>query len=223
MNFLSHYYFDREKDNAYEVLGMLLPDLLKNTNKTWNPHPEKNLKIFKNKHHQEILIGWQRHLKVDQLFHNSAYFTHHQHQLKLLFKETLKNSPVKPFFLGHVGIELILDSLLITEHYVNIKQLYAALNKVENHIIDEFLKLNNIIQTEKFFSFFEIFKKEEYLFSYSQPQKIAYALKRVCMRIWENPLTQQQEEELTLSIIYYKKELSKDFIFIFEMIDAALN
>ena len=34
MNFLSHYYFDRDVTNCYHILGIVLPDLLKNADKT---------------------------------------------------------------------------------------------------------------------------------------------------------------------------------------------
>lgn len=224
MNFLSHYYFDRKKTNAYEVLGMLLPDLLKNANKTWNPHPEKNEHLFENNiHHQEILIGWKRHLEVDKLFHSSAFFIHHQHQIKLCLRDSLTGSPVKPFFLGHVSLELLLDSLLITEKLINIDSLYKALNQIEDPVITSFLALNDIDNPTPFFKFFESFKKEEYLHGYAEAEKISYALKRICMRIWEQPFNPSQEEALTINLLNYKKELSKDFIFIFEMIDAAIN
>ena len=224
MNFLSHYYFDRKKDNAYEVLGMLLPDLLKNANKNWNPHPEKSEYLFENNyHHQEILTGWKRHLAVDKLFHNSAFFIHHQHKIKLCLKDSLIGSPVKPFFLGHISLELLLDSLLITERLISIDSLYKALHQIEISVIKSFLIMNGINNTTPFFKYFEAFKKEEYLHSYAQTEKISYALKRICMRIWDNPFTHEQEEALTTNLLNYKKELSKDFIFIFEMIDAAIN
>jgi acyl carrier protein phosphodiesterase len=223
MNFLSHYYFDRKKDNPYEVLGMLLPDLLKNADKNWNPHPEKKEYLFENNHHQEILTGWRRHLAVDKFFHNSAFFIHHQHQIKLCLKDLLIGSPVKPFFLGHVSLELLLDSLLITERLIRIDSLYKALHQIEISVITSFLSLNGIDNPNPFFKFFDAFKKEEYLHSYAETEKISYALKRICMRIWDNPFTAEQEEALTKSLITYKDELSKDFIFIFEMIDARIN
>ena len=41
MNFLSHYYFDRTETNCYHILGTVLPDLLKNADKTIVLHPEE--------------------------------------------------------------------------------------------------------------------------------------------------------------------------------------
>ena len=117
----------------------------------------------------------------------------------------------------------MLDSLLITNGLINIDSLYKSLNQIENTVITSFLALNGIENPTSFFNYFEVFKKEEYLRSYAQTEKISYALKRICMRIWDNPFTIQQEEELTKNLITYKNELSKNFIFIFEMIDTAIN
>jgi hypothetical protein len=224
MNFLSHFYFDRNNTNPYEILGMVMPDLLKNANKLWSPHPEKNEELFKdNQAHIGILKGWKRHLQVDSLFHNSEFFKHHQHQIKLQLRDVLVGSPVKPFFLGHISLELMLDSLLITENLIDVRCFYNHLNKIDTLELESFIKLNNISNTEHFFCFFEIFKKEEYLFSYANPSKISYALKRICMRLWENPFTIEQEEALTERLIKYKNSLSEEFIFIFDSIDAQLN
>jgi hypothetical protein len=224
MNFLSHYYFDRKNTNAYEVIGAILPDLIKNANKTWNPHPEKNEAIFtKNPIHASLLKGWKRHLKVDNLFHNSDFFKHHQHQIKLSLKDNLVGSPVKPFFLGHVSLEIMIDSLLITEKLIDVSTFYSHLNHVDTGELTSFLTLCEIPDLNQFFRFFNMFIKEEYLYSYAQSEKITYALKNICKRIWEHPFTLAQEEALTKSLLTYKVGLSEEFIFIFETIDAQLN
>lgn len=223
MNFLSHYYFDRANNNPYEVVGMVLPDLLKNADKSWNAHPERNEHLFTDEYQLALLKGWKRHLAVDQLFHDSNFFKHHQHQIKLRIKENIEGSPVKPFFLGHISLELILDNLLMAHQMINVDQFYKHLELVENHILKEFLLLNGINDVDRFFHFFELFKKEKYLFSYINPEKITYALTRICMRLWKNPFTVDQETALTFALLEYKKNLSKEFTFIFEMIDAQIN
>ena len=224
MNFLSHFYFDRNNTNAYEVLGAVLPDLLKNANKTWNPHPEKHQELFKdNSNHAALLTGWKKHLQVDNLFHNSDFFKHHQHQIKLCLRDNLIGSPIKPFFLGHVSLELMLDSLLITEELINVESFYSHLNQVDIAELTSFLTRCKIPDIDHFLHFFHLFKKEEYLYSYAQSEKITYALKRICMRIWDNPIQPEQEIAITKSLLKYKDGLSEEFIFIFEIIDAQLN
>jgi len=224
MNFLSHFYFDRKNTNPYEVLGIVLPDLMKNANKNWNPHPEKNENIFNSQPHQKsILKGWKRHLEVDRLFHNSDFFKYHQHQIKLVLRDILEHSPVKPFFIGHISLELLLDSLLITDNIISVNSFYQQLNNINKTELDKFLSLNKIDDTQQFYKFFDNFMKERYVYSYADESKIAYAIRRICMRIWENPFSLAQEEAVTKRLINYKKNLSEEFIIIFDEIEKQLN
>lgn len=224
MNFLSHYYFDKDKTNSYEVFGMLLPDLLKNADKSWSIHPEKNESLFStNKNQTAILSGWKRHLEVDRIFHNSAFFKHHQHQIKLAIREEIIGSSVKPFFLGHIGLELLLDNLLISEKLISIELFYYHLANVNEDEIKLFLKINRISNEEKFLHFFQRFVKDQYVYSYADEAKITYALKRICMRLWSDPFTIEQEIAITERLINYKSKLREDFIIIFDQIDAQIN
>ncbi len=224
MNFLSHYYFDKDKENPYEVFGMVLPDLLKNTDKSWNIHPEKSQqKTLANPNQEAILVGWKRHLEVDKLFHSSDFFKHHQHQIKLAIREVIVGSPVKPFFLGHISVELLLDNLLILEKLVSVENFYKQLAMVDPDEIKLFLQTNRIYDQDKFLRFFERFVSEEYVYSYADEAKITYALKRICMRLWPEPFTVAQETAITNRLIDYKKKLREDFIIIFDQIDAQIN
>ena len=224
MNFLSHFYFDRYNRNPYETLGCLLPDLVKNTDRKWNIYPEKqNPEIFSDPLHQQILRGWKKHLQVDILFHSSEFFLHHQHQLKQSLKLILNDSPVKPFFLAHIGVELLLDSLLIHQKMIDVDRVYQHLEEVDESVLNLFLEISRIEDIQRFDKFYESFKKEKYLWAYAEDHKISYSLKRICMRIWDDTFSTQQEAELTIILTDYKIKLSQDFIFIFDFIAARLN
>jgi hypothetical protein len=99
MNFLSHFYFDNSHKDSYHILGVLLPDLIKNADKKWIIHPEKNQHSYIKPQHLALFSGYQKHLAVDRIFHNSAFFKHYQHQFKADLKHALGNSNVKLFFL----------------------------------------------------------------------------------------------------------------------------
>ncbi len=224
MNFLSHYYFDRNNANPYQVLGALLPDLVKNANKQWNIYPEKkNINLFSQHNHWHILNGWKKHLEVDKIFHSSDFFLHHQHQLKLELLELLKTTAIKPFFLAHIGLELLLDSLLLTQKLIKVDNLYHQLNQVNDYDLLMFLEINQIEDVTKFFKFYNSFKSEKYLLAYADDDKISYSLKRICMRVWDTPLTQKQESQLTVILSAYKLKLSQNFIFIFAHVAQSLN
>ncbi len=220
MNFLSHYYFDRHTSNCYHVLGTVLPDLLKNADKSIILHPEKHHYPDGDTHH--IYNGWLKHLEIDRHFHNSDFFKTHSHQLKLELREVISGSPVKPFFLGHIAIELILDSLLLTTGRVKADDFYYHLSSCDHRSINEFLAVSGMTGPEVFTHFFDRFRTERYLHTYADASKVAYALKRICMRIWPSPFTPEQEAAMTNVIINYRNKIIDTFMEVFDEIERAL-
>lgn len=223
MNFLSHFYFDRNTPNANIVLGTILPDLLKNANKSWNVHPEKHPELFDKDGLNTLLEGWKRHLQVDLLFHSSDFFNTKMQELKQLLIPILKDTPVRPSFLAHIGVELLLDHLLVEHQKIAINTFYDHLEAVEEEDLTNFLKESNIDDIELFFKFFNSFKSSRYLLSYQKLENISYALQRICMRLWERPFTEKTTQELTTVLEFYKNQLEVDFMIIFEEIENRLT
>ena len=222
MNFLSHYYFERYATDSYHITGTVLPDLLKNADKTINIHPEK-FDGHEQPHIDSLIKGWKRHLEVDRYFHNSNFFKHHSHQLKLAVKPAIDGSPVKPFFLGHIALELLLDNLLLTTGKINVDAFYKHLDAVNIEDLHNFLTYSHLQNTYIFFKFFTDFKKSRYLDTYADPSQVAYALKRICMRVWNNPFTAAHEHNLTQTITSYRQLLLPDFMTIFDDIVEQLD
>jgi hypothetical protein len=220
MNFLSHFYFDREVDDCYHILGTILPDLLKNADKTIVLHPEKL--HHSNNAVNSIISGWNKHLEVDRHFHSSGFFLQHSHKLKLLLRPVIEGSSVKPFFLGHIAIELILDNLLLTTGKVTADVFYDHLNGCDVAVIDDFLTFAGLKNTAVFFKFFEGFKSSRYLFTYAETQQIAYALKRICMRVWKDPFTAEHEAAINEVVTVYREDLLGNFMFVFDEIESKL-
>jgi hypothetical protein len=197
-----------------------LPDLLKNADKTIIIHPEKL-------HHPDssidsIIRGWNKHLEVDRYFHSSDFFLTHSHQLKKQLLPAIEGSPVKPFFLGHIALELILDNLLLTTQKVTAEGFYDHLDGCEATTVDEFLTFAGLKNTGVFFKFYADFKKSRYLFSYAETKEIAYALKRICMRVWSNPFSSGQEREMNDVLFTYRASLQDNFMSIFDEIEEKL-
>ncbi len=221
MNFLSHYYFDRDTTNCYHTLGTVLPDLLKNADKTINIHPEKLHHPDKNIN--DIILGWKKHLEVDRFFHSSGFFVTRSHAVKNLLAPAIIGSPVKPFFLGHIALEILLDNLLITNNKVSVDDFYSHLNACKTEVIKEFLNFSGLKDTDRFFKFYDGFKTSRYLESYVYNHQVTYALKRICMRVWHDPFTPEQEERMTEIITAYRGALQVDFMSIFDYISKLLS
>jgi len=203
------------------VLGTVLPDLLKNADKNIILHPEKL-------HHTDnevnsIISGWNKHLDVDRYFHSSFFFTSRSHELKKLLAPALINSPVKPFFLGHIALELVIDNLLLTTRKISVTEFYDHLADCREDKIRSFLTFAGLEDTAVFFKFYEGFKKSQYLHTYAETHQIAYALKRICMRVWKNPFTPEQEVIMDEILSSYREEMLNDFMQIFQEIENKLN
>lgn len=222
MNFLSHYYFDRYNTNPEQVIGMVLPDLLKNARKDWNIRPEKNEALYTEENLCDLLGGWKKHIEVDKYFHSSKFFLFHTRQIRILIAPLLEASPARPFFVAHIALELILDSLLLKSRFFNSADFYTHLQRANRASLAKFLNLNAISETEVFFNFLEEFIQAKYLDGYSNPGEIVYAINKICMRLWANPFTEVQKTQLNIVLAAYEENINGGFMLIFDNIERQL-
>jgi len=222
MNFLSHFYFDRHSEDPHLVLGAVLPDLVKNARKDWNLHPERNSELFNSDFESSILEGWKRHMIVDRHFHNSVFFAEHTSEIKKAIIPALKNSVVRPSFLAHISLELMLDSTLLTENHIQTVDFYSHLRQSDREAINRFLKLSSIDDTTQFFNFFDKFIQSNYLETYRESYNIMYALNRICMRVWKDPLTASEIINLSDILNNYQQNMLGNYMEIFEEINLKL-
>jgi acyl carrier protein phosphodiesterase len=224
MNFLSHFYFETNNPDENMVIGVVLPDLVKNAQKECNLYPLKDKHLFEADAFQySILKGWERHVAVDAFFHSSAFFKTQTNALKQILVPILDGSPVKPFFLAHIGLELILDHLLILDGYININTFYEQLNESDHQALKSFLENCAVSDTGIFFKFLDSFVSSRYLLSYQKIENITYALNRICMRLWDNPFSELQMELLTGKLIIFKDTIAGNYMTIFDDIESLLK
>lgn len=205
-------------------MGIVLPDLLKNANKEWNLRPEKNEHLFLHDELQAgLLEGWKRHLEVDRYFHSSEFFKRHTSVLRLEIVPHLQNSDVRPSFVAHIALELMLDSLLLTELNLDSSRFYIQLRKTEEEVLDNFLLLNNIPESSVFFNFLDGFIRSQYLESYREPKDIMFAIGKICQRIWTSPFTDEEKFRIAKVLTAYLEILKDDFVTIFHQIELRLE
>lgn len=224
MNFLSHYYFERYSRNPDLVLGCVLPDLIKNADRNVNVLPQKHEDRFGNNPKlQSIYRGWIRHVETDRYFHNSPFFYNHTHQLKVLLAPTVEGTLIRPSFLSHIALELLLDHLLLHNNWVHESGFYECLAAADRETTDRFLKLCDVPDTAFFFTYFNGFMRAQYIQSYRQFDQITLAIINICRRLWEVQLSSQQKERLTDVIAQYASVLDGNFQPIFDDIQAHLS
>lgn len=224
MNFLSHFYFDRESTDPDRTLGMVLPDLVKNARKDWCLRPERQPHLFVNdRKMHSVLEGWNRHLAVDRYFHSSAFFLLHTQKIKELIGPHLVRSVVRPSFVAHIALELMLDNLLLSQHIIKTEEFYRALAEADKTSLRNFLILNHISDPTPFFSFLDEFISSAYLNDYRDESHIIYALGRICMRVWIDPFTDAEKIVITPVLINYLHTLRERYMDIFHEIEEKLT
>lgn len=206
MNFLSHYYFERFAPLPEQVLGGLLPDLLKNVDKEYSfqLHKYEHKLAF---HPSSIAItdGWHRHVEVDKLFHSSAFFYQHTHQLRKKIEHTISDLPIRASFLAHIALELLLDHLLIVHNTLNVARLYEHLENVDRNVLRLYLNELNNVDTERFLRFYDKFIESKYIFDYADIANIPHALYSICRRIWQFEIQPHHLDNLTHELQDYQR------------------
>lgn len=225
MNYLSHYYFDQLNPDPYEVLGVALPDLVKNHNRRWNIRPEKFIDRWEtNDQLAAIYTGWAKHMQVDQLFHESDFFKYESGLITNHIRSLpLESKSIKPFMVGHIGLELMLDTLLIQSGRVQPKNFYKALEACSLPHIEGFIWGNEILDTQSFCSFYERFCSVQYLLNYENHESIVYALNRIQYRLSGSYFTEHDNLALKNAFSYLLPNLEQRYLSIFEEIESKLN
>ncbi len=223
MNFLSHYYFERYSHNPELVLGSILPDLVKNAAKEVNIQAHKyETKLGNNPKLNSLYQGWMRHIETDRLFHNAPFFYENTHELKLLLAPAVETTAIRPSFLSHIALELLLDHLLLENGMVNENDFYAYLTAADRDTVARFLKICDVPDTEFFFTYFDGFIKARYVGSYREFEQITFALINICRRLWHVVITADQKKQITASLRDYAKKMNGDFNLIFDEIGPLL-
>lgn len=223
MNFLSHFYFDRNNKDPNYVIGGILPDLVKNARKDWIFHPEKNTPLYLSPELESLFAGWKRHLEIDKHFHSSDFFTVHTAAIRTAIAPVLKNSPIRPSFIAHIALELMLDSLLLAENLIDANQFYYIISLSDRSSLYNFLILNKADDPVLFFNFLDEFIQSRYLHSYREAQNIMYAINRICLRVWQDPMSETQKLQLISILPGYQEELENTFMDIFFEINTKLS
>jgi len=223
MNFLSHFYFERFAIPPERVVGCILPDLLKNADKSYIFHPQKfEEQLFAHPLSREIAEGWYRHVEVDKLFHSSEIFIEHCHVLRRLLDPVLKDLPIRGTFMAHIAVELLLDHLLIEHQLVNVNRFYEHLEQVNRTILKQYLEIIGLDDTRAFFGFYDKFLEWKYIYDYQNLDQLSKPLFSICRRLWEFEVTSQTHENLTEVLQNYKQEHLLDFKEIYTYIQDKL-
>ncbi|MEM9984193.1 MAG: hypothetical protein AAF804_03790 [Bacteroidota bacterium] len=187
MNFIAHYYIDRQIEQDLFVAGVCTPDWVSIFNRKVRVK-EGRLPSLDGATHslpeQAFHLGVRRHLEVDGLFHTSSFFKEETGILNRLFEQYLGPDQVpRSFFVAHVLFELVLDKVLIQADPSLLGDYYHHLDSCDLDRLVELTEWVTGASLPGYQAFIRRFITKKYLYQYTDWDHVVYVLRRILERV----------------------------------------
>ncbi len=192
MNYFAH--GRRFIDDPYFLVGTAVPDWLSVINRRARARERLALPFVD---HEDVGIaalarGILQHHRDDHWFHQTRAFTELNLQFTVAFRDLLEPDPgFRPSFLGHILVELLLDSVLIEQSPGQLDAYYAAIETVSPNEISATVNQMITCQTGMLVFFIPRFSAARFLYDYGEDDKLLFRLNAVMRRVRLAPLPKE--------------------------------
>lgn len=225
MNFLSHYYFDRDKRPEF-ILGIAIPDIAGNFSQHYN-HNYRNIDLsFFEEPEKSLAEGIKQHYLVDAIFHNAPLFDEYCHNLKARIMQTGWHDKLpRLYFIVHVLFELILDAYLIHREPAIVNRYYQTIRSIDPEILKtHFSRFSTMdLFVSKIIANFIRFSNHEFLRLYTVDANLVIGLKKISQGHFEWQLNEKEEQEFAKLIQTFRIEESPRFHLVFDYVSNQLK
>ena len=184
MNYFSHGFCFL--DDPYFLAGTAVPDWLNVVNRKAKI-PSKIAGQFVE--HQNPVVarvarGIVQHHQDDAWFHRTRAFAELCWEFTVLIRDQLSpDQGMRPSFLAHVLVELILDDCLIQRHPRRLDAYYKRLASLPaTELADAILTMSRK-PLQKLDAFIELFLQDQFLYDYADDHRLTWRLNRVLQRV----------------------------------------
>jgi hypothetical protein len=137
----------------------------------------------------EIAVGIQKHLDDDRWFHGTEAFYDVSGQIARSFRDDLpEDDSWRCGFLGHIVMELLLDSALIEDQPERLEQYYDVLREVDLQKVQGVVSSLATKEVTELARLIELFTKERFFEDYLGNEGLLFRLNQVMKRIKLEPL-----------------------------------
>lgn len=182
----AHPHLDASPVDAYYLAGLAIPDWLgviarrtKCRTKHAEPYFEDaDLRIA------SLAQGVARHHADDLWFHETRAFT----ELSLRFSHRIKQllgdeKNMRPWFLGHILVELLLDAKLIAETPERLDHYYQTMSTLDGELVAQSLEQMTGKSIPRVAEFIEKYIAIRFLADYADDERLRYRLNQVMQRV----------------------------------------
>lgn len=197
MNYFAHALL--HLDRPYFVAGTAVPDWLSVADRQVRLRPRQLTPWFDatDPIQADVAAGTAQHLHDDAWFHATRGFVEVTGQLTSLFREGLgADDKFNCGFLGHVGMELLLDADLMERHPAELERYYEILATVNPAEVQAAVNRMARQPTDRLAWFVELFRQKQFLRDYFDNRRLLVRLNQVLERVKLSPLPDKAQELL---------------------------
>jgi len=189
MNYFTHAI--RFLDDGVFAVGTAIPDWLSAADRRVRLRPRDLESWVKHDDPWQagLASGAAQHLHDDGWFHVTTGFYEVTASLTQLFRQGLGGGEQYHCgFLGHVGMELLLDAALIARHPNQLEQYFAYLAGIDSSGVQAAVNRMTRVPTERLAWMIDEFREEQFLRDYLDDEQLRLRLNQVLWRVKLSPL-----------------------------------
>ena len=189
MNYFAHAY--RFLDDPCFVAGTGVPDWLTVADRAVRVRAKQVLPAVE---HPDAAVaavarGMLQHFRDDARFHETPDFAQAMAAIGMLARKVLGgDSSVRPGFLGHLLVELLLDASLIAGTPARLEEYYHLLDRVDVGMVQDVVNLLAPRPTVRLAGMIFAFRQARILWDYLDDAKLMVRLNQVMRRVGLAPL-----------------------------------
>jgi hypothetical protein len=136
-----------------------------------------------------VAAGVVQHHADDAWFHSTRAFAELSLEFARLVRDQLPDDEgFRPHFLGHILVEILLDSILVSAEPERLEAYYAAFDQLDVAAIHRAVERIAPQPVPNLPRFVQMFSQERFLWDYADDAKLLYRLNQVMRRVTLPPL-----------------------------------
>ena len=178
-------------DDPYFLAGTAVPDWLSVVDRKVRARSQRAAPLAADADPRVAAIarGIMQHHADDGWFHETRAFCELNWRFTAAVRDALApDDSMRPSFLGHILVELLLDDVLVRRDPERLEQYYRALESVEPAVVEQVVNRISPRSTDRLAPFVFHFCRERFLWDYSEDGKLVFRLNQVLSRVGLPPL-----------------------------------
>jgi hypothetical protein len=172
-------------DRPHFMAGTAVPDWLAVVDRQVRPRL-RHVEPFLNDPDPTVAAvagGIVQHLRDDARFHATRAFAETSLELTVRVRDLLEETGMRPAFLGHLLVEVLLDAALIAEEPGRLTEYYRVLGEVDPGQVEAVVNRVSRRPTQRLAPFIELFLDARILWNYLEDERLLMRLNQVMRRV----------------------------------------